>query len=1042
MKSRLLISIAVSIIFCCLSPAQAQKITVSGRIISATDQTALIGVNIVIKGTNTGTTSDADGNFQLQVPGNESTLVFSYIGYQTKEEVVGGRSVIHIELEEDLETLDEIIIVGYGRIKKSDLTGAVSSVKSSDLKNLPVTSFDQALQGKAAGVQLSGISGAPGAGTSILIRGVGSINRSSNPLFVVDGIPIDNTSQVNGMTGDALNPLVALNPEDIESIEILKDPASCAIYGARGANGVMMITTKSGKMGDNKVELSLNYGLARIGKRYDMLGSNDYQRLIYEGLRSARVPPSNPKYISDEEVEMYNTDWQNEIFRTAPTFNAIVNASGAKEKSSYFVSAGYNKVDGTVIGTTFDRYSFNANTDVTLGRITLGGSIIANYSNGSRQKNNSGQTSVESNATTGPSVISAALQSSPVYPVYDSLGSYAYDSRNRGIPNPVMLANERSLKYDDTRMILSSFVDIEIAKNLVFKTQLGADISSLKENYFWADQYYPDGTKLKGSGITNNTNHYGRSWILTNTLNYMVDLGSHNLTFLLGHEASKLTQEGNYAEGQSIKNPDITTFAGAEEITTASSWYNASTLESYFGRINYAFKSKYLVQANLRWDGSSRFGPESRWGFFPAFSMGWNIARENFFSEKISFINDLKLRYSWGVTGNQLGPDYDWRGLITYKEVSDWSDGEDGKEVLNYLGKMGARYTSLSNYFYSWEEHITSNIGADISLFQNRINLSAEYYKKNTEDVILYVSLPIVTGVESAIDNAGKLTNSGFEFSLSTNNTAPNSAFRWTTDFNITTNKFNVVDLGTDSIWLGNTILIKGVGLEFFAFERQPMVDSTTGYVVLVDQSGDGQISYGAATDRRTLGSPFPKFYGGFGNNFQYKGFDLNIFFQFVYGNKIYNATRQAMEDLHVPSGLVVAVNNPQSAFDNRWLIADVKDEEGNVLWNRNVHTSSPTTNFNGGNPDQMEGHNGWIEDGSFIRLKTLTLGYTLPLQVVSKMKMNHLRVFFTASNLLTLTNYSGYDPDVVGGGFLSRGTDASAYPNPRIFTFGINATF
>jgi TonB-linked SusC/RagA family outer membrane protein len=1019
----------------------AQRITVRGKVTSSLDELGLPYANVTVRGTTDGVVTDIGGNYLIEVPGKESVLVFSYMGLQTFEEMVGDRLEINVRLTEELEQLDEVVVIGYGKIKKSDLTGAISSVKSDDLANLPVTSFDQALQGKASGVQISGISGAPGIGPSILIRGIGSLNRSSSPLVVVDGIPIDNTEFTSGMTGNALNPLSAINPEDIASIEILKDPSSCAIYGSRGANGVIMITTKSGRSGRNNLELSLNYGISEITGRYDMLHSQDYQRLIYEGLRKNRVPISNPKYITDEEVEKYDTDWQEEIFRPAPTLNVFLSSGGSKEKSNYFISGGYNKVEGTVIGTAFERFTLTANNDVSLGRFAMGGSIITSYTAGTRQKNNSGQTSVESNATTGPSVIAAALQSSPVYPVYDSTGNFAYDSRNRGIPNPVQLATERNLNYKNPRMILSGYVDIEILRDLVFKTQVGADISALKENYFWADQYYPDGTKMKGSGMTSDTYNFTTSWVLTNTLTYFKEIKNHSVTLMAGHEASKRTSEGTYVELQSIKNPDITTFAGAEEITNAGSWYNANTLESYFGRVNYSYQSKYLFQGNLRWDGSSRFGPESRWGFFPAFSAGWNIARESFFPEATGFINELKLRFSWGVTGNQLGPDYGWRGLITYKEVDDWQDGEDGREVLNYLGKVGARYTSLSNYFYSWEEHVTTNVGVDIGLFENRVFLSAEYYKKNTDDVILYVSLPIVTGVESAIDNAGKLSNQGFEFNIASHNTGPSSQVQWTTDFNISTNSFNAVELGTDSIWIGNNILIEGLGLRMFAFERLPEVDSLTGYVKLVDQNGDGSISYGAAADRRTFNSPFPKFYGGIGNTITYKGFDLHFFFQFVYGNDIYNSTRQAMEDLFVPSGLVVAVNNTQEAFDNRWLQADVVDEEGNVLWERNVHTSSPTTNFNGSNIDQREGHNGWIEDGSFIRLKTLSLGYTLPPRISKRISMERLRLFFTGSNLLTFTNYSGLDPDVVGGG-LSRGTDASAYPNPRVLSIGVNATF
>jgi TonB-dependent starch-binding outer membrane protein SusC len=1026
----------------------AQENFISGRIISSTDGIGLPGVNILEKGTTNGTTSDTKGDYRLKLINAQSILVFSYIGYKTEEATVAGNSVLDISMTEEITSLEAVQVVGYGKIKKSDLTGAVSSVKGKDMKNMPVIGMDQALQGRAAGVMVTNNTGAPGSGVSIRIRGIGSIARSNEPLYIIDGIPIDNRQIGNpqtGENGDKINPMANINPDEIESIEVMKDPASCAIYGARGANGVVLINTKRGNKNGMQVEFSTYVGVSKVAKTLDLLDSKEYRTLVNEGLKKMRVPPASTRYISEEEAAKYNTNWQDEIFRTAPTYNASLSVGGGNENAQYMVNFGYLNTNGIVINTGFKRYSFRSNLDLKVSKnIMVGANLSFSQSNGQRQRNG-GSANIEANKTTGGPIVMSALTSSPVYPVYDSLGNYGFDARNRAIANPVMLAQEQNLDYFTDRYLTSLYFDWTILKGLTFKSVLGQDIRNTKENFFWGPYYYPDdGLKMPGSSRTSDHNINGHSWVWTNTLNYEMEKGNHSLIILAGHEASKISNEGTYTEVGGMPIDGIKTFDSSPAKLGSVNYYSTSTLESYFGRVNYSYMGKYMLQVNLRADGSSRFGADNRWGFFPAASFGWNIAKENFM-QRFSFINELKLRASLGVTGNQEVGDYAWRGAFMVGTIPNSYDVDN--EVMNYLSALGGRYVSISDYGYSWEERRTINFGIDYAMLDNRIYLSAEYYKSISDNLLLEVSLPITTGIYSAWNNAGKLTNTGFEFTVTTHNTT--GAFKWTTDFNIATNKLKVNKLITDSIHGGNTILIEGQGLNFYTYKRETYVDSLTGYVKLIDLNGDGQISYGGGdADKTVTGDPLPKFFGGITNTFRYKGFDLNIFFQFVYGNDLYNATRQSLEDLQLTPGLQVGMNSTREAFYNRYLSSDVKDAEGNVIYPRNIHTKYPTTNYSGSNIDQREGHNGWIEDGSYLRLKTLTFGYTLPAKILSKSRIRSARIYFSSNNLWTLTNYKGFDPEVstvTGEGIganLSIGIDAGAYPQSKTYTVGINVQF
>jgi TonB-dependent starch-binding outer membrane protein SusC len=1023
----------------------AQKVEVTGTVYDAMNNMELPGVNIFIKGTINGTTSDINGKFSLQAE-TGSTLVLSYIGYLTEEILLETSTSLNVKLMPDIQSLEEFVVIGYGSQRKSDLTGSVSSVKSESFKEMAKTGIDQALQGRAAGVMVTNNTGAPGSGVSIRIRGVGSIARSNEPLYIIDGVPIDNAQISNKQTGnDQINTLSGLNPDDIERFEILKDPASTAIYGARGANGVVLITTKRGTKGAPQYEFSSYYGTSQLANQLDLLNSSQYQRLVYEGLKRMRVPESDFRYISDREVAQHNTNWQDEIFRVAPTFNANFSARGGNEKATYFISGGYYNSDGIVINTGIQRYSATSNVDVNLtSRLKAGLNLTASHTTGLRQNNSGMQAGVDQNKATGAPIIASALASSPAYPVYDSLSRYGVDLRNRGIANPVMLANEQGLNYFTNRILASANIDYEIIKGLTFKNIFGTDLRNTKESFFWGPYYYPDDNLLMpASGRASDNYNNGLSWVFTSTLNYIFDIGKNNFTVLLGHEASRMQTTGTYVEVGGMPIDYIRTFDSSPANTISTNFHTASTLESYFGRINYNYDNKYLLQVNIRRDGSSRFGRDSKWGIFPAFSFGWNAAREGFMANQ-RIVNELKPRFSYGITGNQNLGDYAWRGAF---EVGTLPGSDADGIVMNYLGQLGGKYTSISDYGFSWEESRTTNIGLDLGFFENRFYMSFDAYERITDKLILNVQLPVTTGVYSATNNAGKLTNTGYEFSMTTRNIV--GEFNWTTDFNISSSRLKVDRLVTDSIQVGNNILVMGQDLQVYTYIREELVDSMRGNVVLRDLNGDGKITYGGGSaDRRTVGSPLPKYFGGMNNTFSYKGIELSIFIQYVYGNKIFNATRQALETLHIAPGQSLIINSTVESFENRWISGDVLDEDGNVIWAQNRHTAYPATNFAGNNIDQREGHNGFVEDGSYLRIKNLSLGYYIPKKFLARINLQSAKVYLSATNLWTLTNYSGFDPEVSsvsGTGIESNlgiGIDRGSYPQARTITVGLNMSF
>lgn len=1024
--------------------------TITGTVTDE-NSTPLPGVNVVVKGSSSGTITDVEGSYSIDVA-EATVLIFSFMGYNTDELETAGKSIINLQMTPKVEALDEVVVVGYGTMKKSDVTGSITSIKSEHIKEMPVSNVVQAMQGRAGGVQVTNSTGAPGSGIKVRIRGTGSMSGSNEPLYIIDGIPISNENvsnpQTGGSAGDQISSLSNINMDDVEDIQILKDAASCAIYGARGANGVVLITTKRGKTDGHSIELSTYYGISESTNKLDILNAKDYQQYVYEGVTSMRGwTPDDWRFITDEEVEANNTDWQDEIFRKAATSNVNLTFRGGDERTQYMLSSSYYNQEGIIIETGMKRYGFRVNLDHKIGdRLKVGTSLSTSLTTGQRQRQ-TGDPRNDANSTLGGPVLMSALAFNPAIPVYNEDGSYGFDKRME-MMNPVAMAKEQSLDYSTKRVFGNLFLEWEIINNLSFRTSFGVDMRDVKEEFFFSPLFDAWDNQVPGSGRSSITNFDELIWVSTNTLNYNVTLGeNHNISALAGIEFQESTAEGNFTQRMGYVNDKITNFSGGTATDAAINSLQAYGLESYFSRLSYSYGGRYMATINARYDGSSRFGPNNQYGFFPSASIGWNIANESFFRNNISFIDDMKFRASVGVTGNQNIGNYSWRGAMTIGRQTAEEESNEQKRVLNYLDKLGAVPKSIANMDYSWEEHTQINLGVDMAFLRNRVNVTVELYKRISDQLLLPIELPSTTGFTSIIGNAGKMTNKGIEFELLTYNTT--GKFKWTTSLNIAANRNEVNTLVSDSVKNFTSMMYEGGPISFYTYRRQEYVDSLSGWIILDDIDGDGQISYGGGyPDRTVVGSPFPEFFGGITNEFQYMGFDLSIFFQFSYGNDIYNVTRQTMDDLQLKTGFAIGNNITQEQFDNRFLKRDITDDEGNVLYPENRHTMYPYVNWEGRSKDQREGHNGWVEDGSYLRLKTLTFGYTFPLKWTQRIKIQTARIYFSSNNLMTWTNYSGFDPEVDSvngdnlGANISTGVDAGSYPQARTYIFGINLNF
>lgn len=982
-----------------------QQVPIKGKVTAADDGQPIAGANVKIKGSIGGTITDMDGNFSIAAP-EGATLVFSSIGYLTVEKIVGSVTFLNITLEASNQGLNEVVVIGYGTQRKREITGSVSSIKVSDIKDLQVTSIDQALQGKAAGVQVTNNTGAPGSFVQIRIRGTNSISGSNEPLYIVDGVPINNTLTGSFQAGnDQINGMAGLNPDDIETIDILKDASTASIYGARAANGVVLITTKRGKAGTNVVSFNLTSGVQQQNRRYDLLNSEQYA-IISNELR-ARLRPNSDAFFKTTPTT--NTNWQDEVFQTGAFSNANLSMRGGSEKSTYAINGGVFDQKGTIINSRFRRYSVRSNMDVNLNaKLKVGTNIFFSRTINNRLRNDGGpnaQDAFNGNNRFGPNVLSSALVFNPAVKVFNADGTYALDTV-AGNSNPVALAKEANLISRNLRIIGNVFGDYKITKDLKFRTNFGIDIRNENEDFF-----FPPSPAAAGSGRASARSFNEDLYILENTLNYnKLFAQKHQLDFLAGFSIQESNRRDGLAEASGLTNAQAQVVDGP--LTKGSSNISSNGIISYITRGQYNYQQKYFFTLASRVDASSRFGSENKYAFFPSASAGWIVSDEKFLTDS-KIINFFKIRGSYGVTGNQEIQNFGYLGRISLNAP--------------YLGVSGANAINIENNNYGWESTTQANIGFDLSFLTNRATLSVDYYNKKTKNLILDIPLPLTTGFNDRPGNVGDLQNTGLELLLNTENIK--TKFKWNTSFNISFNKNKILKLvGGKDITQGSfgysNIAREGEQLSFFLYQVEDKVDPATGVMLRKDINNDGVIN---DADRSIVGSPLPIHIGGLTNNFAYSGFDLSVFFQWSYGNKIYNQTREFIE------GYGDGFANSTTSVLRRWR------NPGDIT---NVPFVGPNNNATGYASARF------LEDGSFLRLKNVSLGYTLKSSFLKRINASSARIGLSAQNLLTFTNYTGFDPEV--NAFtgtsqfnnIAQGFDNASFPQAKTLVMSLNVNF
>ncbi|UOG77096.1 TonB-dependent receptor [Hymenobacter tibetensis] len=1003
--------------------AQAQTRQVTGTVLSATDRSPLPGVSVIIKGTTTGTSTDANGKFTLPVPtGNDPVLIFSFIGFEPTEARVGSNSVVEpVQLKEKTTELDDVVVVGYGTQRKRDVTGSVASISAEQVAETPIARVDQILQGRVSGVQVTQTNSEPGGNVSIRIRGTNSINTGNEPLFVVDGFP----------GGGDLN---SINPSDIESVEILKDASATAIYGSRGANGVVLITTKKGKAGRNTINFEAYTGVQVVRNKYELMNAREFAEYLNDVQTQGNEGSASPLPLpyTQEQIDALGegTDWQDEILRPARMSNYQLSFNGGNDETRYNLSFNYFDQQGIILNSGFQRGTIRLNLDRKISR-KLSFSLASQIA-GTLEK----RALVNSQGGSFGGVLLDALRISPIVPVRDEFGQYVYSNSPlpyvEDVGNPVAYANKTKDNRTTGRGLFNVAGNYELLEGLTLRVTGGLDYRTTQ-----ADVYRPSdiflGRLTNGSATRGETNRY--SWLNENTLTYDRKLNENNALNVVAGLTFQRFYGNNF--GTSVNNFFTNTLGsdnlalGANILTPNSGRYSNS-LASYFGRVNYRLFEKYLFTFTMRADGSSRFGSNNKWGYFPSAAFAYRIIDEPFM-KGLGFLSDLKLRLGYGVTGNQEIDNY--QSLARY--------GADGyASGSNRL--VGLVPLNIRNPDLRWESTAASNVGIDLAFLQNRISITADAYYKKTTDLLLRVSTPRTTGYPDIYLNAGSVQNKGVEFALNTTN-FDSEKFSWNTNLNISFNRNEVLDLNGEYerfVGSSSSSLFVGSGLgqtsilrigepigSFYGYEFDGLWQSVeeirnSGTRTVVrpgdpryrDLNGDGAIT---PVDRSIIGRAQPDFIYGVTNGFKYGNFNLSVFIQGVQGTDVLNLNRYELE-----SGLT-STNKLQTVV-NRW-----------------TPTNTDTTIPRAGSTIRRSTGivNDVLEDGSFVRLKTVTLGYTLPKfgKVVKSAS-----VYVTAQNLVTWTDYSGYDPEVnsFGSDNLSLNTDYNAFPSTRTFIAGLKLGF
>ncbi|HEX8335068.1 MAG TPA: TonB-dependent receptor [Segetibacter sp.] len=982
----------------------------------------LQGVSVNVKGSNVGTTTDGLGKYSLNVPDGGGALIFSSIGYADQEVNIGGRTTINVILRESVKAMDDVVVVGYGTVRKSDLTGSVVSLNSKQLNPGIQVSIDQMIQGRAAGVQVTQNSSEPGGGVAIRIRGVSSLTAGNDPLYVIDGLPIDNSLVTPGssvtLDRSPRNPLNTINPGDIESIEILKDASSTAIYGSRGSNGVILITTKKGKKGATAVNYGTSIGVQEVAKKLDLLNATEYMKLLNDLNKDQAVPP----VFTDAEVSAAGagTDWQDEIFRSAAVQNHQLSVSGGSESTKYYASFNYLNQRGVIINSGIKRYGARLNLSHTANKFNFGmnlntGMVIDDFI----------ASGVSINQEAG--VLATSLQMMPTLPVRNADGTYA-QTNVLDLENPVGLAMGVVDNAETNRTFGNVFAEYAILENLKAKINFGSDRQTSRR-----DSYVTRATKrgARAGGEANVASNERSNYLVELTLNYNKRFNdNHRIDAVAGFTYQEFLRRNLSARGLNFPTDAFlgnNLAAGTQSNFLMGSFKSKNQLQSYLGRVNYTLFNKYLFTGSFRADGSSRFGQDTKYGYFPSVALGWRLIDENFIRNLKAF-NDLKLRISYGVTGNQEIGSYNSLNLLgtTLRPA-----------ILGGTQLVGIAPNQIANPNLKWETTHQFNVGLDYAVLKGRISGSVDYFKKNTSDLLLNLPIPNTTGFSTSLQNVGSTTNDGFEILINTDNVKSKS-FTWSTSLNLSVVKNKVTDLGgLPQVLQGGARFVNDISIlrigdpinAYFGYVVDGIFQSAAevtgsaqpgarpGELRYKDVNNDKAIT---TADRVILGSPYPDFTAGLNNSFSYKGFDLSVFLEGVYGSEIFNFNRIESENP------ISSNRNRQSYVLDRWTPTNLTNENPSFIDPKVSYGSLVNTRA--------------VEDASYTRVKNVRLGYNF-----TSIRNKHIKsasVYFTGQNLFTFTNYTGYNPDVSSFADTNIRVDYNSYPLAKIYTIGLNVGF
>ncbi len=1057
---------------------------ITGTVKDAQTSEALPGVNVVIKGTTNGTVTNIEGGYSLEVPSDETILIFSFIGYENQEVLVNAQNVIDVLLKTEVTGLDEVVVVGYGTQKKSDLSGAVVSVSEEKLGGSIVANLDQAIQGRAAGVTAVNTSGQPGSSVSIRVRGQGTLRAdAAEPLYVIDGVPIQNVSQSGHAVGlgdnlgngsvSTFSGLSSINPSDILSMEILKDASATAIYGSRGANGVVLITTKRGSAGEAKFSYEGYYGVQEQVKRISVMNLREFAQ--YSSDWAAETDGRDPRTeLQDPSILGEGTNWQDAVFQVSPMQSHQISAMGGTEKVKYFISGSFFDQEGTVIGSDFNRYSSRVNLDAQLKSwFKIGTNLMFSGSQEHVGLNNSSE-----------GIISIALRTSPDVPIYNTDGTYSGDERegSPGNINPIGKAMDEENLLKRTNFVGSVYSDLTFMPGLTLRTEVGIDLG-------YSNAYTFTPTFQYGS-VSNSSNESAKQynqnmfWQVKNYLTYNKQIDKHNITVMAGQEVSESMYEYLRGSSTGLSSNDIhEPSLGQAATMRVGSGHGSGSMASVFTRSNYAYDEKYFATYTFRYDGSSNFGPKNRWAPFHAFALSWRVSNESFMESISSVMNNFKIRAGWGQTGNANIGGYRWGASIG--------------GMNSNLGQ-GFRQTNIANPYITWEKQEQINLGFDLGFFDNRLGIVIDLYDKTSSAMLMDMQLPSYMGTRGnssirlnpPMGNFGEIENKGIEVSI---NARPfEGDFSWDTDLALTVNKNKLIGLDgtpaahiegygqwTDLVSLteiGDPLYnfygykVEGIYKDFADIENSPHSKaypadgnfnrSNTvwpGDIKFADISGpdgvpDDQID---EYDRTNIGSPLPKLTFGFSNTFRYKAFELNVFLNGAVGNKILNYVGRSLSEMNS-----MWSNQLQSAVDRSTLEAIDANKQypfvnasGSTIneWYEdidNVRVANQETDIpraiSGDPNDNTRISDRYIEDGSYLRFKNITFAYYVPKNITSKVGINNLKVYANLQNMWTITNYSGFDPEVGASQANDNvsGLDNGRYPSPRIYTFGLKFGF